>query len=853
MAAALSELLKAVDEYMKNNGNVGQTSGAYLASKFNAIFDSTDSPFNTSGSGVLSDLTKKIKQFSDKIENLGEDTGIVEEFRKSMLSVNIDLNVLKTKILLTIDAFDSVITQLNTFALDPMRFPAVTVAMRTSAFGTVRSINFFLEKLRKDFSSTFTLQAKRGGGEKKVYAIDVNLVHVKESVFDKFFQQMQKRFSSESILSKPDKSGHSHRIHSVDVMVRAFSPEALNQINSNKSSNKSSNYGAKESGGFLSKLFGYITGGLALFGGLAGMAYILEKTELGKMIKSKLKLFGSWISASLERLLKSGLIEDTFSNIYNAITSIFSYVTDGTGDFLKRNQNTIWDLIGKGINGIFSSVADFMKSTFNFYGLKEKLGDSGSGIATILTKIIFKGTVSFITWFGNKLTFGVFGKVTGLLGKIPALFGTLFEYLGTKLAGGKNFIPYLTKNIQKIFTGDLFSGAILKPITRIAKTLFSGSFLKTLAGQAMKWGGVLLKGLKFVPLIGTLISFYSAWGRFQKGDVLGGIIDVASGIAALGSFFPGIGWVGSAISIGLDVFNAFLDYKQEGTGLSKGQVIGNFFAPITDWIADKFSQERLRNMPVFGGIIRMAEGVGQITTGDVSGGLITILKAIGWMTPLPFLGEMLGFIDMVGGSNTTSGIPDSIKKQLNPDIFVESIVGWFVNTVTTIWDSIIAMFKPNDAIISAGLKTMMPGMGHVISGHLGLDKSKTIKPNDAIISAGLKTMMPGMGYGISKYLGLDAPKRQKVNDAIKVEPHSKDQIIMGKNGGPVDMALQDMVKKIDEEMDVLRQGFDLLIQATLQGSGTVAQAVVATASTKSSGSGSTPGHDFRQHAKNMMR
>jgi hypothetical protein len=835
VAAALSELLKAVDEYMQNNGNVGQTSGAYLASKFNAIFDGENSPFNTSGSGVLSDLTQKIKQFSDKVENLGENTGIVEEFRKSMLSVNIDLNVLKTKISSTSDAFDNVINSLNSFALNPMKFPTVNVAVRSSAVGMTRTINFFLEKLRKDFSSGFTLHAKRGGGEKRVYAIDVNLVNIKKNVFDDFFQQMQKRFSSESILSKPDASGKSNMIHSVDVMVRAFSPEALKQINSNKLFNKSSNsskYGAKESGGFLSNLFGYITGGLALFGGLAGIAFILEKTELGKMIKSKLKLFGSWISASLERLLKSGLIEDTFSNIYNVITSVFSYIVEGTGDFIKRNQSTIWDLIGKGVNGIFSSMVDFMKSTFNFYGLKEKLGDSGSGIATILTKIIFKGTVSFITWFGNKLTFGVFGKVTGLLGKIPALFGTLFEYLGTKLAGGKNFIPYLTKNIQKIFTGDLFSGAILKPITRIAKTLFSGSFLKTLAGQAMKWGGVLLKGLKFVPLIGTLISFYSAWGRFEKGDVLGGIIDVASGIAALGSFFPGIGWVGSAISIGLDVFNAFLDHKQEGTGLSKGQMIGNFFAPITDWLADKFSYDRLKNMPVFGGFIRLGEGVGQITTGDVSGGLITILKAIGWMTPLPFLGEMLGFIDMVGGSNTTSGIPDSVKKQLNPDIFVESIVGWFVDTVTTIWDSIISMFKPSDSITSNLLKTMMPGMGHVISGYLGLDKSKDVTPFE-----------------------LDKSNVVRPNDTIIVEPHSKDQILMDKNGASVDVALKDMIKKIDEEIVVLRQGFELLIQATIQSSGTVAQAVAATASTQSSSSssGRTPGHDFRQHAKNMIR
>lgn len=817
MAAALSELLKAVDEYMKTNGNVGQKSGAYLASKFNAIFEDKLSPFNTGRDGVLFDLTKKIAQFSDKIENLGEDSGVVSEFSKTMFSVNIDLHIMKNKIKDTTKAFDKVLKNLNSFALNPMKFPTINATAQTSAVGTVKTVKFFLEKLQKDFSSTFTRHEKRGGGEKRIYAIDVNLVHVKESVFDRFFQQMQKRFSSESILSKPDMSGHSHRIHSVDVMVRGFSPDAIKQISNNKPKDQEQ----KESGGFLSKLFGYIMGGLSLFGGLAGISYILEKTEFGKMMKAKLKFVGSWISVGLEKLLKSGLIEDTFSNIHNAITSIFSYVTDGTGDFLKRNQNTIGDLIGKGINGIFSSIADFMKSTFNFYGLKEKLGEGGSGIATILTKIIFKGTVSFITWFGNKLTFGVFGKLTGLLGRIPALFGTLFDDIGTKLAGGKNFIPYITKNIKQIFTGDLFSGAILKPITRIAKTLGSSSFIKSIAGAAMKWGGKLLKVLKFVPFIGTLVSLHSAWGRFEKGDVLGGTLDIASGVASL---FPGIG---TAISIGIDVFNAFLDYKQEGTGLSKGQMIGNFFAPLTKWLGNKFSYEKMKNMPVFGGFIRLGEGVNQITNGDISGGLTTILKAIGWMTPLPFLGEILSFIDLIGGQKMTSGVPDSVKQLLNPDIFVNKLIGFIGNIIDTVVQTVKTIFDSTTNFLQSN--------------------------KNAIISSGLKTMMPGMGYGISKYLGLDAPKRQKVNDAVIVEPHSKDQILMGKAGGPFDMALKDMVKKLDEEMDVLRQGFDLLIQATLQGSGTVAQAVVATASSQSSGSGRTPGHDFRQHAKNMIR
>ena len=61
--------------------------------------------------------------------------------------------------------------------------------------------------------------------------------------------------------------------------------------------------------------------------------------------------------------------------------------------------------------------------------------------------------------------------------------------------------------------------------------------------------------LKKLPLIGTIISFGYAFTRFKSGDVFGGMLDIASGLASL---VPGIGTV---LSIGIDVFSAMRDIK----------------------------------------------------------------------------------------------------------------------------------------------------------------------------------------------------------------------------------------------------------------------------------------------------
>jgi hypothetical protein len=82
------------------------------------------------------------------------------------------------------------------------------------------------------------------------------------------------------------------------------------------------------------------------------------------------------------------------------------------------------------------------------------------------------------------------------------------------------------------------------------KLIASGGAFKTIS---LAFGKFLMKNLKFIPVIGALVSAYSAYTRFKKGDIVGGVIDMASGIA---SFVPGLG---TAISVGLGLVNAGRD------------------------------------------------------------------------------------------------------------------------------------------------------------------------------------------------------------------------------------------------------------------------------------------------------
>ena len=199
-------------------------------------------------------------------------------------------------------------------------------------------------------------------------------------------------------------------------------------------------------------------------------------------------------------------------------------------------------------------------------------------------------------------------------------------------------IGNFTKAFAKILPKGLFDNVITsaKGFLKNVTNFLLGPF-KKLAG---KGGGKALFGtifglfskflkpvLKRIPGIGSLISWGFAISRFKSGDLVGGLIDVASGIATL---FPGIG---TGISIGLDVLNAFLDVKKGKDDKVKAEGapggIGVFFGKIKDTIMNNFPIKNL---------VSFYSGVGKVLTGNFKEGFHQMAFA------LPFMGPLADFL-----------------------------------------------------------------------------------------------------------------------------------------------------------------------------------------------------------------
>lgn len=214
---------------------------------------------------------------------------------------------------------------------------------------------------------------------------------------------------------------------------------------------------------------------------------------------------------------------------------------------------------------------------------------------------------------------GLAALVTGFLSDGPAK-GLLKILAKVGVGGGVKWFASkfkgIGKSVGKMFKS--FGGLLLKPF----KFLKGGAIKTFFKGLGKKVGFLLKPVLKRIPGIGSMISWAFAYSRFKKGDVVGGLIDVASGIATL---FPG---VGTALGIGLDVLNAFLDTKKGDETVKpagSGFNMGDFFGNIKDKIMNNYP---VKNLMEFWG------GAADIAGGDVKGGLQRMAFAIPFAKPL---------------------------------------------------------------------------------------------------------------------------------------------------------------------------------------------------------------------------
>jgi hypothetical protein len=213
------------------------------------------------------------------------------------------------------------------------------------------------------------------------------------------------------------------------------------------------------------------------------------------------------------------------------------------------------------INGLFDNGP--------LKGLKKLLGRGGLALAKGLIEKgitrLNKAVTTLVRFtFGKKAVDGVIkpierglSNVFKTLGELP---GKLFKGIGDGIKG-------------------IFSGLTGKVAGTVAKSGGKG-LISRLAGTA---GQFLLKGLKRLPLIGTLIGFGFAISRIIKGDFIGGLLDIAS---ALASAVP---VVGTALSIAIDVFSAYRDTKTGGSEKA-GAANKNWISNAWKWIKDSIKK-----------------------------------------------------------------------------------------------------------------------------------------------------------------------------------------------------------------------------------------------------------------------
>jgi hypothetical protein len=259
------------------------------------------------------------------------------------------------------------------------------------------------------------------------------------------------------------------------------------------------------------------------------------------------------------------------------------------------------------------------------YGLLQ--GGPLMGIMKILSKIGISGGLKLIMR-GIKPFLKSITRILKLPLQIFARIGNAFKGIGSSI--GKVF-----KNVGSKMLG---KGVIAKMATRL--------------------GGFLLKALRRIPILSTIISFGFAISRFNDNDHIAGVIDVLSGLSGLLYLFTPTIPLAFGLGLGLDVLNAWLDVKtakSEDKNAAKLDILKDMGKRLTDWLLPK-----LRWLPVIGSIFELGDAYTAFKDGNVMEGLKYVVRGLGSLVGVTQIYDGLNLLtDMFSKKDEKSKEPKS--------------------------------------------------------------------------------------------------------------------------------------------------------------------------------------------------
>lgn len=296
---------------------------------------------------------------------------------------------------------------------------------------------------------------------------------------------------------------------------------------------------------------------------------------------------------------------------------------------------------------------------------------------------------------GGLLTAGITALMSGFFtdgkwkGALKLASKILLSFSGLE-SGIKTFFTGIGGGIEKL--GEFFGKSkTLKTLGKV--TGITGLFKGITSGKGLfKFLGKGLKALAKIPYLGSIISFAFAYDRFKSGDIVGGILEIASGIA---SAFP---IVGTALAIGIDAIIALKD-------LSTGGAAG-----ASKMTAKEQAKAVLDKLPTF--ISENIEKFG-IWFSDVAMDAITNFMEFASenLSKLPeFLGEtltngLITFGTFIGDS--IDKLDDIIEEKGGLKVVLKDILTSIGKVFKDkVWPALVAVFKTVVPIIGNIIKTI---------------------------------------------------------------------------------------------------------------------------------------------------
>jgi hypothetical protein len=340
------------------------------------------------------------------------------------------------------------------------------------------------------------------------------------------------------------------------------------------------------------------------------------------------------------RLLLEDVLDSEFTSFYHKLETpldeIKYILKDTLNENIKKREKpkTILDYLGDiaklmgpilgplllMLGGAAASIAGIaalisgLTDNGPLKGLKKLFARGGLSLGLTLIKNGAKKIINTFKLLG-KLLFGekalktvsetlksvsktIFEKVTFL----PKLFFNRVKDFLFKIPGR------LVKYVKSFF--GIGEKAVAEGVKVVPKMAKGGIFKSMLSGLGKFFGKNVLKR---IPIIGTILGLSFAYSKFKNGNVPGGIIDVVSALAGLLDLVvPGLG---TALSLGLDMFNAFLDIKAGGSdakasgkkldflkdvGEKIGKAVKGMIYGLLDWLISWIPGDWLKGKVVSG-------------------------------------------------------------------------------------------------------------------------------------------------------------------------------------------------------------------------------------------------------------